>query len=311
MKDLIKMELFKWRKSKSFVVCSIIAVGLMIFVIATFAALGAMLEILEEETKAQLEAEKPAMIQEYVNQGMTQEEAEAQVEKDMASMEVVVSAEMGGFDGQNLLVNGAYNSSVHILIAIFVALFTTAEFSSGTMKIMVASGKGRSKIYLSKLLVNSIAATIMMILPILVGVAGGTLIWGFYPESGAIAAKTVVLLLVAQFVLNIAITAMFMAVSMIFRSLGAAIALNIAMFQFSTIIFALADALVDYVVKMMEIEKLSVKPSELWIINAFVNSSMPANFKMETFTRNMILGVVYFVVFTVIGLLAFRKRDIK
>ena len=42
-----------------------------------------------------------------------------------------------------------------------------------------------------------------------------------------------------------------------------------------------------------------------------MNSSTPVNFKMDVFTRNMIVGVVYFAIFTLIGLQAFRKRDIK
>ncbi|MBR6696931.1 MAG: ABC transporter permease subunit [Lachnospiraceae bacterium] len=311
MKSLLKMELFKWRKSKSFVVCSIIAVGLMIFVIGTFAALGAVLEMAEEEMTAEFEAQKPGMIQEYVDSGMSREEAEMTVEAEIADAKMMLSVELIQTDGQNLFICSAYQSSVHILIAIFVALFTAAEFSSGTMKIMVASGKGRTKIYFAKLLVVSLAATIMMLIPMLIGLAGGSAIWGFYPESGAIAAKTVTLLILVQFVLNLAITSMFMAISVIFRSLGAAIALNIAIFQFSSIIFALADALYDYILNVLEIEETKVVPSSLWIINAFMNSSTPVNFKMDVFTRNMIVGVVYFAIFTLIGLQAFRKRDIK
>lgn len=291
MKNLISSEMYKWSKSKSFVITTIIGIVMAIFTVATFVLLSfAMKELGGGMDMSLEEAEKMGM-----------------AAADYAMM-------TGHYDGELIFSISYYQTSLQLLIAVFVAIFVAGEFSNGTIKMMISRGYSRTKIYMAKLISGIIAGNVMGF--IIVGVATllGTIIWGWNnPKTGdPISAGNLLLYLLIQILLNSALIAVFVSLSMMFRNLGASIALSITSYSFGGIIFTLMDAIIRGVSSAVDfnVDKLPFLPSEVWLVQTIANMSK-CDFTKKEVVLSFGVFAIYTLLFTLIGVSIFRKKDIK
>ncbi len=303
MKNLISSELFKWKKSKAFKVCTIVGIGLAVFSVIMFLILSIMMDIVNEDMAAELgedyEASQEMMIEEYKSMGLSDAE---------------IAMMTGVYDGEMMLSMSFSQTDLQLLIAIFIAIFVAGEFSNGTIKMIVSKGYSRAQIYWSKLIAGVIAANVMAIIVVVITTLLGCIIWGWNdPVTGAAASVVDVLkFLLVQFALNTSITAMFIGCSMMFRSLGISIALTVAVYSFGSVIFVLFDAVIQGVCSALEYnaDKLPFLPSEAWIVQAIANTST-LDLSKHDFIVGLVVSLVYAALFTFIGMWSFKKNDIK
>lgn len=303
MKNLISSELFKWKKSKAFKVCTIVGIGLAIFSVIMFLILSIMMDIVNEDMAAELgedyETSQEMMIEEYKSMGLSDAE---------------IAMMTGVYDGEMMLSMSFSQTDLQLLIAIFIAIFVAGEFSNGTIKMIVSKGYSRAQIYWSKFIAGVIAANVMAIIVVVITTLLGCIIWGWNdPVTGAAASAVDVLkFLLVQFALNTSITAMFIGCSMMFRNLGISIALTVAVYSFGSVIFVLFDAVIQGVCSALEynVDKLPFLPSEAWIVQAIANTST-LDLSNHDFIVGLVVSLVYAALFTFIGMWSFKKNDIK
>ena len=220
----------------------------------------------------------------------------------------------GVYDGELILSMAFSQTDLQPLLAIFIAIFVAGEFSNGTIKILVSRGYTRAQVYFSKFLSGIIAGNIMGIVVVAVATLGGIIIFGWHdPATGSAASVgDLIIFLLVQFALNTAIAATFVACAMMFKNLGASLAITIGVSSFGSIIFVLLDEIVNAVTKLVEFDAadLPFMPSEVWIIQTVANTST-----LDLGTSDIVLGLavaaIYTALFTLIGMSAFRKKDIK
>ncbi len=303
MRNLINSELYKWKKSKAFKVCTIVGVALAVFSVIMFLILSIVMDMANEEMADELgsnyEAVQESTIEEYKAMGLSDAE---------------IAMMTGVYDGEMMLSMSFSQTDLQLLIAVFIAIFIAGEFSNGTIKMIVSKGYSRSQIYWSKFISGIIASNVMAVIVVLITTILGSLIWGWNdPVTGAAAgAGDILKFLLVQFALNTAITAMFIGCSMMFRNLGVSIALTVVVYSFGSIIFVLLDAVINGLCSAIEynVDKLPFLPSEVWIVQTIANTST-LDITNHDLTVALVVSLIYTALFTFIGMWTFKKNDIK
>lgn len=191
MKNIIKSDFYKLRKSKAFWICTALCIGFAVLMVVA-------MQMGMSNTLATRDPLDP----EYIS---------------MFNM----SQQTSGIWALEYFLPMGFNIT---FIGVFVAIFVSSEFGFGTMKNTLSRGAERIKVFFSKFTVCSCAALVMLFVFMLTLVTTGAIVWGNF----GIATFSGILGLVSlQSLLVIAFTALFVFISMTMRSNGGAIATNI------------------------------------------------------------------------------------
>jgi len=191
---------------------------------------------------------------------------------------------------------------IQMFIAIFSAIFITSEFVHGTMKNTISKGYHRALVYASKLITMIAALFIMIFVLFIASVIAGTIVTGEFGTFTAATVGELFSIIGIEMLLYTALTALFVMIAMIVRNNGGVIAINIlGVISFGTLIFSLLEYLFDSKIKFTEF-------SIQYNISQFY---MSMDLSSSTYIRALIVGLVYLIVSTGIGIFAFSKSDIK
>lgn len=190
-----------------------------------------------------------------------------------------------------------FHGNLTTMISIVVAIFVTAEFAYGTMKNVVTKGFSKILIYLSRLITMIVAAFFMIFVNFLVSVISGTIAIGKTGNFSADMAKAIGV----ELLLYVALTAIFVFIAMLVRSLGGVIAINIiGVLSVGPLLFSLLTYLV----------KNKIDFSKFSLINNI--SYYPSSELTGTdYLRSIAVAVVYIVITVALGIYVFEKSDIK
>lgn len=184
-----------------------------------------------------------------------------------------------------------------LMIAIVASLFVTSEFSQGTMKNVIARGFSRSQIYLSKVVVITILGLIYTIVTKIINITIFTFAYGF----GETIATTsdMVKSVGAEALLIIAFSSFFVMIAMVTKSTAGGMSLNIV----SCTIFGSLLSLGNIAFKDVRFENYFIEGAMMNLM-----TSVPDDKHLK---NALILSAVYFFGAILIGMITFRKADIK
>lgn len=186
------------------------------------------------------------------------------------------------------------------IIAIFTALFAVSEFTHGTMKNLVSKGFSKVHIFLSKLIVLTVATYFIVFITFF---AGTICAWFYSKELGSLTGdfgKYLWGTIGIELYLLIALTALYLFVSMSIKNMAGAIAINIIGLSFGGMLFSLLEYLVDRKIKFTEFSLTNTI--------SFFSSQGAAG---SDYIRALIVGVAYLVISMAIGIFIFKKSDVK
>ncbi len=221
---------------------------------------------------------------------------------NLAGEEGVVISENPIFkDGITYGLTAFANGNLEIILGIIIAIFVSAEFSHGTMKNVVSKGFSKINIYLSKLITMVSTTLIMIIATFLTGFICATILSGsmgdFSGDNLAIIFKTIGI----EILLNTALVAILVLVPMVIRNIGGAIAINI--FGVMTV-----APLLFNILQLIARDKIKFTDYSLLNNIAFYFSNTA---KGSDYLRSVIVGLVFLVGATALGIFAFKKSDVK
>jgi|BioPla2DNA2_1021312.scaffolds.fasta_scaffold10041_4 ABC-2 type transport system permease protein len=209
-------------------------------------------------------------------------------------------------DGIGLGIANFSDGQVLLFLAIFISIFITAEYTYGTMKNIVSKGFEKYKIYLSYVITLTLAAYIMVAFCFLITTITGSIITGSIASyNGPVLLKTL-RLVVIEMLLHSAITSVFVMVAMTIRSNGGVIAINICILMFGSMAYEILNLIVK---NLLEIDtKLNFGDYSLQ------NNIYAAGQTLDNggeIIRPILVGLFFLVISTALGILAFRKSDVK
>lgn len=285
MINLIRSEIYKLKKSRAFMICTLLCI--------VFALLG---PILLNFSKEMLETMPKEMLEDPTMQSALMSDSGLHIGIG-SSTSLLATDEMTGTWYVGQLFPG---NALELFLAIFISIFVTAEFATGTIKNVVSKGFGRGKIYLAKLIVSSIASVIMLLIYTIVGFMAGIVVFGL-GECHITTVLEILRLVGIQIVFHIALTAIFVMIGMTVRSVAGTLTVNILTLVFVGTIISASNLIIG---------RNAIDLTQYWIpsiITATSNLTMQAN----DIIRNILVAMVYFIGSSWIGSKLFQKQDIN
>jgi len=208
-----------------------------------------------------------------------------------------------GYTGVKALMYGVTAGS--LFCTIFISLFIPSEFSLGTIKNMISSGKSRLSIYFTKLIMGLFVVAAYTVMPALVAFSLGSFLWGPGELSrgdylGLI--RMVGLIILAEF----AMQCLFIMVGFLVRRSGGTVAINLVSIMGTRVfVLPLIDSLVY---KWLKIDTFS---SEKYWPYTYSGEFLALNISQETLVTGLLVCAAAIIISSLIGALTFVKRDIK
>lgn len=190
------------------------------------------------------------------------------------------------------------NYVIRLVPCILAGFFISNEYAIGTMKSIVASGNSRVRIYFAKLIVYSVGAILIsMVFPIIfTGIISVLMHFNGMPGIGYFAATIGLTVLYAS-----AFAAMMALFATIFTDSGKAIA-------FMLIFFTIFDILLYGLVRFLPMFELALDYSVFTLLLDIVNIN---DHNSGEIVKIILVPVVTFIIFGMIGSILFQKKEIK
>jgi len=191
---------------------------------------------------------------------------------------------------------------VHMFIAIFTAIFITAEFSHGTMKNVVSKGFHRTQIYFTKLITMTAAAFLMMLVMFVVGTIAATIVTGTLGDITGVLIGQMLKTIGMELLLHTSLIAIFVMIAMTIKNIGGVIAIDIiGVITLSGLVYIILEFLF----------KNTIHFTKYSLINNIKFYYMNTTAIGEDYLRSIIVGIAFLAVATTLGIFAFVKTDVK
>lgn len=190
-----------------------------------------------------------------------------------------------------------------IFITIMVTMFVASEFSFGTIKNIITTGKSRISVYTSKLIMALVISTIYTLLCALAGFVTGSILWGIgeITRTEYLEIFRMIGLIIA---VEFSMQAVFTMISFIIRTTGAAMTVNLIIGTIVSESLPIINIVFKRMLSVEEFDVLKYWPyTYLGVFNQLEIST-------DQITQGLIVCAVAFVVPTIIGMFTFQKRDI-
>lgn len=203
-----------------------------------------------------------------------------------------------GYHGLQMLADALNNSSISIILAVFLSLYVCNDYTSDTLKNIIAKGYGRVSIYASKFIVSLTAATIYTVVCWLTGFLSGTAFWGVGTLDGTVG--DLILVLIVQLLVVYAYTALFFFIGVALRRGGGAIAVGIV----GPVVLNLILSFID----VIWTDK-SFQVSNYWIDSLLVTVSHTV-ITSDMLTRGIVTSLIYVAILGVCAHLIGRRHQV-
>ncbi len=198
---------------------------------------------------------------------------------------------------------GTFSLNGILFAAIFIPLFVSSEFRSGTVKNTLAKGFSRTQYFFSKWIVSLIFSIVVVLLYSAAATVTGTFLWGFGSVDAGYYSDIVQFVLL-QILVNAAFASLFLMFSFLIRSTGGAIALNVCVLQFASLAVSLIEMLLYWCTGQ------DFPITNGWLatnVTQLITDPLTTTLAMQA----IIVSLAYLLVCTGIGLVSFVKRDVK
>jgi ABC-type transport system involved in multi-copper enzyme maturation permease subunit len=211
---------------------------------------------------------------------------------------VNIPAELDGMHS-HLAVMVSADNIIYIMLSIIFVLAAT-DFSSGAVKNTLSSGVSRTKLYLSKLMLGSLICIIMYASAIFLSTLAVTLITGFGGTFSFAYMLSVLIPFAAQLVMLIGVISIGISIIFITKKGAALNAIYLSFFIGITTIIVLIARATGY--------EFLVKYD--FVLNLQSLADVENMAAVDIF-RALVIGMAFTVICTSIGILAFKKSEIK
>lgn len=204
-------------------------------------------------------------------------------------------------------------SSFSTIAGVFVAIFVCSDYEQETIKNVYSRGFSRSAVFFSKYVAAVVGTFCMYILAAILNFALGCLLFGFKGFAAEGSAAEFILRLITQILLVWAYTSLAFMFAILFKKIGASIALIIIAPMVISVIIMVVSAFFT----SPETGATTLDLSVYWLDGILTNSSngisagIDGSIRVATIDnlRNILITIGYAALFTALGFLANSKSD--
>lgn len=279
MLRLLSAEGYKLKKSKSFFVCAVVMVSVVVLMYG-------MMLLLDGVVQGEIENGTAGVF-------VTQEDQQALDELESGSVWEQISI----MDMMRQVFSGNLASCV---LAVYVSIVVVSEYSSGMVKNIVGKGSSRTVIFMSKLIMAVLSSLLLLLISCAMVLACGMIFIGKSAFVGDFWQNAMVYVGM-QMLLNAALAALYVLIAEVARCYAAGISASIGAAVFPTLLFTGLDVIS---------EKYGLTLSSYWVVTRSETcplSGITADFVLET----VLVSAVWFLLSAGLGIWHFNKTDVK
>ena len=203
-----------------------------------------------------------------------------------------------GYTSDSIALTAVENSSMIMIVGIYIALTSCQDYSQQTMKTIYARGCSRTKVYFGKLLTSLCSLTIMFVAVFVWNWLLGSIFFGFTLENFG----RVILLAGGQYLTCVAFLGLYFMFVHLIRKMGAVLALSL--------IVPMAVELV-----LIFVDIFAMQATEEFTVSSFWLSGFITKLSSMSVSSGWIIGVylgaiAYSALFFGLGYLASRRAEL-
>ncbi|MGH4122722.1 MAG: ABC transporter permease subunit [Clostridium sp.] len=289
MLRLVKAEIYILFKTRTFKVLCVIALFL-----------GLLLLGQSSSTQNRLKAMSPEQQKQYVENDKIANEPNVSVEPSGS-----IGIHLGAKDivhprAMEIFYSSFGSGVVEILMAILIGAMVGSEYSSGTIKNIVAYGKKREYYYISKLIACSVGFIIILGIIVSIPTVGWSFMFGWGEPFTFMQIVQIVAVFASATVVGMGIISLLMLLATLVKSNGSTIGIGTVVMSILPIIITLFYGKYVWFDKMYE-DTLSYN----WALATSIRSTNGEILKA------VVVGFITLVIATAAGITIFKKQDIK
>lgn len=188
------------------------------------------------------------------------------------------------------------NVYVVVILGVFTAVFICGDFGNAVVKNIITKGYTRKEIFFAKHFITLIACEGMALVSMIAGFLCGVLMWG---NVGEWSLKVLGLILL-QLLLVAAFHALFSFLAFALKRVGTAMAIAIAIPVGMSLVLTLVDLLIN---------NPDFQLSRFWLDSGLTDAAKLSSSGSDLLI-SALCGAAYLAVFTLLGYLSARKREV-
>lgn len=179
-------------------------------------------------------------------------------------------------NGRAALFGGLNNGMTLMLIAVMTSIFVATDYTTGVIKDTVSSGKKRALIYLSKFIVTGIGSLLLVFIVSLVQGGLGAIMLDYGKEFNWSEVWLFLQTFMFTGIIILALNAMFTFFATLLKTLGASLGVNIGITMFGALLFLLISLIHEVVEKIGNYWIVNVVDTPVnEVLNPILNTDLP------------------------------------
>lgn len=295
MLRLIHAEIYKLFRTRTFkVLCVISLVLALLFIGLTKLASS------EDFIKSSLKGMSEQQQEQYMDQ-LKQMNTQANSKVTPGNIGIhYVSKDMFHPTASEIFYSSFGSGVLEILLAVLIGAVAAKEYSSGTIKNILAYGKKREYYYISKLIAISVGFVIILGIIVSVTTIGSTILFDWGVPFDITQASQIIKVFIAATIVGLGTISLIMLLATLVKSNGTTILLGV-------VIFSILPAIISFLYgKYTWFDKIYESTvSYNWALATSINATNSDLLKAIT------VGIVTLLIASAAGIAVFKKQDIK
>lgn len=283
MLNILKMDLYRMFKSKSFYVLNIALVAIILSLAGMMNFTLNMDYESAKESGFTFTSEDGSL--DTGDSSITKEEYDKTIEEIKQETDV---AQFLSFQYSQMIIS--------TLLAIFVALFICSELDSGFIKNIIPLRNSRINVVISKNIIMVLFIIIQAIVAITTSIISTIILSG---EINIVNTKEIIIFMALQILLRVAFSSLLIAISYLLKSKAAVMTIGILL---AVNVHGIFLGLVD---RFISIFGFSL--SQLMIIG----NSKITKFESSDYQRVIIISIVYFIIYNIVSIIRTKRMEIN
>lgn len=295
MLRLIHAEIYKLFRTRTFKVLCLVSLLLALLVIGL-----TKLTSSEDFIKNSLKGMSQQQQEQYINQ-LKDMNSQATSKVTLGSIGLHYNGKDMFYPTAREIFYGSFGSGVmEILLAVLVGAVVATEYSSGTIKNILAYGKKREHYYISKLIAISIGFVILLGIMVTVSTVGSTILFGWGVPFDLAQALQIIKVFIAATIVGLGTISLLMLLATLVKSNGTIILLGVVVFSILPAVISFLYGRYTWFDKIYE-----STVSYNWTLATFIHSTN------SDILKTMAVGIITLLIASAAGIAVFKKQDIK
>lgn len=295
MPRLIHAEIYKLFKTRTFTVLCVVAILLSLLSIGTAKMMSS-----KDFIKSSLKGMSEQQQEQYIDQ-LQKMNSQSASKVAVGSIGIhYYSKDMFHPTAKEIFYGSFGNGVMEILLAVLIGAVAASEYSSGTIKNILAYGKKREYYYISKLIAISVGFAILLGIMVTVTTVGSTIIFGWGVPFDIAQALQILKVFIAATIVGLGLISLLMLLSTLVKSNGTTIVLGIIIFSILPTVISFLYGRYTWFDKVYE-----STVSYNWALATFIHATN------SDILKTMAVGIITLLVAGTAGIVVFKNQDIK